>query len=250
MTTSLTDNGVQFADGSVMNSSAQLGMRNLLINANAAINQRAYVSGTATVAANQYTVDRWRVITSGQSLAFAASGNGNAMTAPAGGLEQVIEGANIGIVNAVINWVGTATCTVDGVAKTKGQTVTLVPGTNCSVKFFGGTVSLPQIEAGAVPTPFEFRSVGTELALCQRYYQFAMNPVYYILPVASTAQVSGSSVRFGTPMRVAPTATPVVVAGIATLDSFSTVTADGFTIAVGGAQYAYVKYTWIASAEL
>ena len=148
---------------------AQTGFRNFLINGNFSFNQRAYASGTATTIANQYTLDRWRVITSGQSLTFATSGNGNIVTAPAGGIEQIIDGASIGITAGVINWVGTATCTVDSVAKTKGQTVTFVPGTNCSVKFFGGTVSQTQAEPGPVPTPFEFRPIGAELNLCQYY---------------------------------------------------------------------------------
>jgi len=144
---------------------------NLLINGNFNINQRVYVSGVATVGANQYTLDRWRVVTSGQSLTFAASGNGNLVTAPAGGIEQVIEGASIGLAPAVINWVGTATCTVDGVAKTKGAAVTLVPGTNCTVKFTSGTVSQAQLEYGTTATSFQFRQISDELALCQRYYE-------------------------------------------------------------------------------
>jgi hypothetical protein len=34
------------------------------------------------------------------------------------------------------------------------------------------TIGNVQLEAGAVATPFERRSIGTELALCQRYYQY------------------------------------------------------------------------------
>jgi hypothetical protein len=44
------------------------GVRNLVINGNFAINQRAYVSGAATSGANQYTLDRWRVVTSGSAV--------------------------------------------------------------------------------------------------------------------------------------------------------------------------------------
>lgn len=203
MTTILSDAGVQFADGSSLSSGSQLGIRNFLINGNYNINQRAYVSGTATVAANQYTLDRWRVITLGQSHVFATSGNGNSVTAPAGGIEQIIEGANIGVTAGVINWVGTATCTVDGIAKTKGQAITLVPGTNCSVKLFGGTASQVQLEAGTVPTPFEYRFVGFERQLCQRYY-------CEVLGVAATAINTGGIFPFGfwpVNMRVTPTLT-------------------------------------------
>lgn len=66
--------------------------RNLLINAQGFINQRAYVSGTATSTANQYTLDRWRVVTSGQNLSWIDSNGKRTMTVPAGGIEQVIEG--------------------------------------------------------------------------------------------------------------------------------------------------------------
>lgn len=147
------------------------GMRNLLDNANFAINQRVYVSGAATGVANQVTLDRWRVVTSGQSITFAAYGNGRIVPAPAGGMEQVIFGDRIGATTHVINWVGTATCTVDGVAKAKGDVVTLVPGTNCSVKFFSGTVAQPQLEPGTVPTAFEFRDPRVDLANCESEFE-------------------------------------------------------------------------------
>jgi hypothetical protein len=173
---------------------------NLLINGNFNINQRAYVSGVATTGANQYTLDRWRVVTSGQNLTFAASGNGNQVTAPAGGLEQVIEGANIGFSAAVINWVGTATCTVDGNAKSKGDAVTLTPGTNCTVKFTGGTVSQAQLENGSTPTAFQFRPVPVELALCQRYYETVDLSI-----VATGASVVAMSSNFVVPKRATPT---------------------------------------------
>jgi hypothetical protein len=181
--------------------------RNLLINGNFNVNQRLYVSGAATGGANQYTLDRWRVVTSGQNLAFSTSGNGNVVTAPASGMEQVIEGANIGSTAYVINWVGTATCTVDGTAKTKGQSVTLTPGTNSTVRFTGGTVSQAQLEQGSIPTPFEFRPYGAELSLCQRYYctfDAACGSAY---PAGSSGANAFTAIHFPVPMRATPTFT-------------------------------------------
>lgn len=145
------------------------GSRNLVINGKFAVNQRAYVSGTATTAANQYTLDRWRVVTSGQNATFSASGNGNSVTAPAGGLEQVIEGANIAGGTYVMNWTGTATATVGGTARAKGETFTLTANTHVTIRFSGGTVSDVQLEPGSVVTPIEPRPYGYELALCRRY---------------------------------------------------------------------------------
>lgn len=178
------------------------GMRNLLINGNLAINQRGYVSGAAVGAANTYTLDRWRVVTSGQNLAFTASGNGNSMTAPAGGVEQVIEGANIGGGTYVLGWTGTATATVNGTARAKGESFTLTANTNATIRLIGGTASLVQLEPGGTVTPFEQRPYGAEFALCQRYYQTASMSVYSFVSGAI-----GTCGLFPVVMRSAPTIT-------------------------------------------
>ena len=149
---------------------SQLGVRNAIINGNPIINQRGYVSGTATTAANQYTLDRWRVVTSGQSITWTDSGNVRTVTAPAGGVEQVIEGINLITGTYTLNWTGTATATVAGNAVAKGGNVSITGGTDTTLRFSSGTFSLVQFEPGTVSTPFERRSYGAELALCQRYY--------------------------------------------------------------------------------
>jgi hypothetical protein len=157
---------------SSLNGGPLAGFRNVIINGNPTINQRGYVSGTATGGANQYTLDRWRVVTSGQNITFTDSANVRTVTAPAGGCEQVVEGASILSGTYTLNWTGTATATVGGSAVAKGGSVTLTGGTNVTVKFSSGTFTLVQLEPGPVATPFEQRPIGTELALCKRYAQW------------------------------------------------------------------------------
>jgi hypothetical protein len=199
--------------GTSYNGGQLAGFRNLLINGNFAINQRGYVSGTATAAANQYTLDRWKVLVSGQNLAFAASGNGNQITAPAGGVQQVIEAGNVGGGTYTLSWSGTATAAVNGTAATNGSQVTLPANTQATVTFTGGTVSNAQLEPGTKATPFEQRLIGSELGLCQRYYQqmFIQGRqnlglfIPFANSVSPTPSNSNGFVWFQNPMRVAPT---------------------------------------------
>jgi hypothetical protein len=148
-----------------------LTMRNLLINAAGNINQRGYTSGTATTVANQYAIDRWKVVTAGQNLSWVASGVYSIFTAPAGGVSQIVESLNVLGGTYVLSWQGTATATVNGTAVANGGTIALAANTNATVTFSGGTFYLPQLELGAAATAFEFRGYAAELALCQRYFE-------------------------------------------------------------------------------
>ncbi|WP_237150706.1 MULTISPECIES: hypothetical protein [unclassified Pseudomonas] len=188
------------------------GGKNLLINASYSINQRGYVSGTATTAANQYTFDRWRVVTSGQSVVFAASGTGNQITAPAGGVEQVIEGINIEAGVHTLSWGGTATATVNGTPIASGaQTSALAAGASVTVRFTGGTVKECQLEFGSVATGFEKRLRAAELSLCAWYFERITWPAAYekiaIGQCTNTFVVAGMG-YFQHPKRAAPTITP------------------------------------------
>lgn len=147
------------------------GFRNKIINALGTINQRSYVSGAATSGANQYTIDRWRVVTSGQNLAWTESEGVRTMTAPAGGVEQIIEGSCILTGDHVLSWTGTATATVNGVARTNGEVFALTGGSNVTIRFSNGTFSKPQLEMSSSATEFAQRHIQQELALCQRYYE-------------------------------------------------------------------------------
>jgi hypothetical protein len=65
-----------------------------------------------------------------------------------------------------------------------------------------------QLEAGSVATPFERRPYGTELALCQRYYQKLglASDAAIGSGISTTTSAGCAYVKFATTMRTAPTA--------------------------------------------
>lgn len=213
--------------------------RNIIINGDGKINQRGYVSGTATTGANQYTLDRWKVVVSGENLTFTGTDAGRVMTAPAGGVEQVIEDKNIAGGTYVLNWEGTATATVDGNAVAKGGTFTLTANTNATVRFTGGTFSEVQVEQGSVATPFERRQFGQELALCERYYHNNNGITSYVAQSGSY-----STYVFPQKMRTVPTLTLTPTAGTV---STGTIGLAGFN-SIGSTSATGVLV--VASAEL
>lgn len=200
------------------------GLRNLIINGGFRVNQRLY-SGSA-LAAGAFGYDRWKADTGGATYSVSAG----VATISAGTIVQVIEGLSIRTGTYCISWVGTATCTVDGVAKTNGGTFSLTAFANCTVKFTGGTVSFVQIEFGSVPTTFEQRPYSLELALC-RYFFMAL-PTPNVVPYgAASPAVMTSSQLLPVPMRTAPTAT---VPGAPTLTN-----ATSFTVTATALQMTY-----------
>lgn len=211
-----------------------ISFRNLLINANGAINQRAYVSGTAVGAANTYTLDRWRVVVSGQSLAFGAASPDRVMTAPAGGVEQIVEGAMVAGGVHTLRWTGTATATVNGVAVTNGgNTASLPANTNVTVRFIGGTYSQPQLEAGTVATPFERRLIGLELTLCQRYYWANTGQGVMGTGQATSTTTCAIFIQFPTQMRVPPSFAANALAATSAVGS----NVNALSAAIGSAGY-------------
>lgn len=180
---------------------------NLLINSCGRINQRGYVSGTATTAVNQYTLDRWRVVTSGQNLTFATSGNLTTFTAPAGGVEQVIEGLNVRSGTYTLSWEGTATATINGITVGNGEQITLVGGANTTVRFLGGTFSKPKLEYGSNSTVYTTAPYAEEETACQRYCYKSM-PGYtssFGISANNASTVARVFIIFPVSMRIAPT---------------------------------------------
>ncbi|MCC5777839.1 hypothetical protein H7H48_02155 [Nitratireductor sp. B36] len=207
------------------------GMRNKLINPLGTINQRNYNSGDPTSSANEYTLDRWRVVVSGQSLSWTETAGVRTFTASAGGVEQVIEGGAVLSGTYTLNWEGTATATVNGVARAKGESFPLTGGTNVTVRFSAGTFSVPQLEQGSSPTVFDVRHPAQEMMLCERYYQILqLRPQAY-------ANASGQGIKETSAFRTAMRATPTV-----TWNIFSTNLVNGGTLSVQLGQNTIAAY--------
>ena len=210
-----------------VNTPNNFGFKNLLINAGFTINQRGYVSA-ATLATTVYGHDRWKAGASGGDYSFTQNASSTTITIATGkSLIQVVENTNVNGTSFVLSWTGTAqaryavnSATPSGSYAASpilitGQTV----GTTMSVEFNAGTLTTPQLEKGATATSFDYRSYGTELLLCQRYY------VQYTYPTQVSIGSSGmgstttlSAVQFILPQKMRA------------LPSFSTSTAGTFTI--------------------
>jgi hypothetical protein len=125
---------------------------------------------------------------------------------------------------------------------------TSVVGTSGATFYITGV----QLEAGTVATPFERRSYGQELALCQRYY-FASKWDHTYGSPGATFQ-SSYTCSFPVAMRVAPTITPGTATANTGVTSFSLVALDAFTykpfLQASGAVNAQYAAPFTASAEL
>jgi hypothetical protein len=129
---------------------------------------------------------------------------------------------------------------------------TSVVGTNGATFYITGV----QLEAGTVATPFERRSYGQELSLCQRYYETgtADSAGAYISSAAVTiyGTISFMQTKRATPSMSAPANwTSQAAAGGATSRAFTTgsISTTGFAAQLAGSD-PRAQGSWIASAEL
>ena len=153
--------------------------KNRLINGNFGINQRG-VSGTVTLAAGAYGHDRFKAGASGCTYTFATSNNVTTLTISSGSLQQVVEGLNLETGTYALSWTGTAQGKIGaGSYGASGITGSITGGTNTTVEFNTGTLSLAQLEKGSTATSFDYRPYGQELMLAQRYYQTVSTAVGY-----------------------------------------------------------------------
>jgi hypothetical protein len=194
--------------------------KNVIINGGFTINQRVYVSA-ASLASGSYGHDRWKAGAGGGDYSFTQLNSNTQITIAANKtLIQVVENKSVASTSYILSWEGTALARYAVNSATPAGSYAASPilitgqtaGTTMSIEFgngaSAGTLGKVKLEAGAVATPFEARSVGEELVLCQRYY-------YRINPVSVARQATGwcSSTSlfdavhpFPVPMAAAPTA--------------------------------------------
>ena len=201
--------------------------KNLLFNPQFRINQRG-VSGSVILLAGEYGHDRFRAGSGGCTYTFATSANVTTITISAGGtLEQEIEGTNIASGTHVLTWTGAAEGQIDGGGfAASGVTATLTGGTNAIVEFDdSGPIELPQLEEGDSGSGFDYRSIGEELALCQRFFNIAAATM---AGTDSPANVSRTRWSFPVEMR----ATPTIVFGGGTVQTGAIPSTQGLEISI------------------
>ena len=220
-----------------------------------ALNMYAADSGTARINTIPYTIDAAGVWEK-KTITFSADDSG-AFTVGSTGTGLWLQfwlmaGSNYtggGYTNGWVNYSGNTTkyageMSADPLASSSGY-----------VRITG-----VQVESGKVATPFEYRSYGEELALCQRYYQYGQTrggipmydtygfypPTHFNTSMRSNPTVSVTATEFR------PTGsggqTPAYISSQNQLP-------DGFGVIVQASssyqdQNGYGAYSWTADAEL
>ena len=124
---------------------------------------------------------------------------------------------------------------------------TSVVGTSGATLYLTGV----QLEAGSTATDFERRPIGTELALCQRYYQGVRPYNGTTRAVNGSGALAQSSIPISPTMRSAPTVTiSNNTGGINGISSGATADMHQFEGATTANMGTFVLFDYVASAEL
>jgi hypothetical protein len=160
---------------------------NLVINGNFTINQRGYVSA-ANLASGDYCFDRWKSNFTNTTLTFTSAPAGQSVTINSGGgLQQIIEQANVPAGTYVLSFAGTATGRIYNSGATPPSyaaspiSFTADGLANVVVEFTaaGATKTLGKVklEQGSSASLFNYAggTIAGELSACQRYFNMIAN---------------------------------------------------------------------------
>tara|TARA_R110000868_G_scaffold161267_1_gene391312 strand:+ start:452 stop:1477 length:1026 start_codon:yes stop_codon:yes gene_type:complete len=194
--------------------------RNILINGNFLVNQRAYVSGTAT-ASGTYMHDRWKSTTTNSNYTFTQGTPDTTITIAAGTIAQIVEDKNVAGGVYTLSWTGTATAriainggtTSGSYAASPITTSSATAGQTITVEFSTGTLGKVQLEPGTIATPYERQIYNEQFAQCQRYYFKQPSGSIRALIDGTLSNDRWFSFVFSVAMRATPTISATVSAG-------------------------------------
>jgi hypothetical protein len=189
---------------------------NLVINGNFTINQRAYVSA-ANLASGAYGFDRWKSNFTNTTLTFTSAPAGQSVTINSGGgLQQIVEQANVPAGTYTLSFAGTATGRIYNVGATPPAyaaspiSFTADGLANVVVEFTatGATKTLSQVklELGTSASDFVYAggTIQGEIEACQRYF-FRYPEIEYLVTGSMKSTTNADFfLRFPTQMRTAP----------------------------------------------
>jgi hypothetical protein len=221
-------------DTTVYNNAQTAIKPNLVINGNFTINQRSYVSA-ANLASGSYGFDRWKSNFTNTTLTYTSEPAGQSVTINSGGgLQQIVEQANVPAGTYVLSFSGTATGRIYNVGATPPSyaaspiSFTADGLADVTVEFTASgstkTLSKVKLELGTIATPFTYAggTIQGELAACQRYYWRPSGQSNYAYYAGGVAEAGGNVASILLP-------TPV------NLRSPSTASVDFSTLAIGDA---------------
>jgi hypothetical protein len=113
----------------------------------------------------------------------------------------------------------------------EGATVDIISGVGRYIEFTG-----VQLEVGSTATPFEHRSYGEELSLCQRYYTKETGMTNYMPPLALSGtygNIRANRYYMPVEMRTSGTKTVTLNSGSATIESNTTKSFTMYQTGVG-----------------
>lgn len=158
-----------YEDISELDAAINASSSNKLINSSFLVNY-AQAADSGALAANAFWREGWLAGPSGCTYSYSnATG---ILTITAGAMIQIVDGITEGISSGTyaITWEGTATASVAGAARAKGDTFTLANRQVFTVSFGVGTMYNPQIVMGQNVNSYVHPTLTSERMRCQPYF--------------------------------------------------------------------------------